>query len=45
MGRLDNKVVVVTSAASGMGRALAILFANEGTKVVVSDLRKKSHKL
>ncbi len=42
MGRLDNKVVVVTGAASGMGRAIAILFANEGAKVVVSDLKKEA---
>ena len=36
--RLQDKVAVVTGAASGMGKAIAILFAKEGAKVVVSDL-------
>jgi len=37
MGRLDNKVAVITGAGSGMGQAAAILFAKEGAKVVVAD--------
>ena len=36
--RLQDKVAVVTGAASGMGKAIAILYAKEGAKVVVSDL-------
>ncbi|QJD82070.1 SDR family oxidoreductase [Cohnella herbarum] len=36
--RLDGKVAVVTGAASGMGKAIAELYAKEGAKVVVSDL-------
>jgi NAD(P)-dependent dehydrogenase (short-subunit alcohol dehydrogenase family) len=36
--RLQGKVAVVTGAASGMGKAIAILYAQEGTKVIVSDL-------
>ena len=36
--RLQDKVAVVTGAASGMGKAIALLFAQEGAKVVVSDL-------
>lgn len=36
--KLQDKVAVVTGAASGMGRAIAILYAKEGAKVVVSDL-------
>ena len=36
--RLQDKVAVITGAASGMGKAIAILFAQEGAKVVVSDL-------
>ncbi|MDY6825556.1 MAG: SDR family oxidoreductase [Bacillota bacterium] len=36
--RLVNKVAVITGAGSGMGRASAIRFAQEGAKVVVADL-------
>jgi NAD(P)-dependent dehydrogenase (short-subunit alcohol dehydrogenase family) len=36
--RLNNKVAVVTGAASGMGKAIAVLYAKEGAKVVVSDI-------
>ncbi len=36
--RLQNKVAVITGAASGMGQGEAIRFAKEGAKVVVADL-------
>jgi len=36
--RLQGKVAVVTGAASGMGKAIAELYAQEGASVVVSDL-------
>ncbi len=37
MGVLDGKVVIVTGAGGGIGRAYALLFAREGAKVVVND--------
>ncbi|MFD9625313.1 SDR family oxidoreductase [Peribacillus muralis] len=36
--KLQDKVAVVTGAASGMGKQIAILYAGEGAKVVVSDV-------
>jgi NAD(P)-dependent dehydrogenase (short-subunit alcohol dehydrogenase family) len=41
MQRVKNKVVVLTGAASGIGRATAILFAKEGAIQVLSDINKK----
>ena len=38
MGRLDDKVFVITGTSSGMGRAMAIQFAKEGAKLVISDI-------
>lgn len=42
MKRLESKVAVVTGAGSGMGRAIAKLYAKEGAKVVVSDINLDS---
>jgi len=36
--RLQDKVALITGAASGMGRATSILFAREGSKVVAADI-------
>ena len=38
MNRLNGKVAVITGAGSGIGRASALAFAQEGAKVIVSDL-------
>ena len=42
MGRLEGKVAVITGAASGMGRATALRFAQEGAAVVVADLNSQA---
>lgn len=38
MGKLENKVSIITGAGSGLGRAGALLFAKEGAKLVLSDV-------
>ncbi|MDB5396919.1 MAG: putative short chain dehydrogenase [Rhodospirillales bacterium] len=41
MGKLQDKVAIVTGAASGMGATTAALFAAEGAKVVLCDLNRE----
>ncbi|MBN9483558.1 MAG: hypothetical protein BGO70_13830 [Bacteroidetes bacterium 43-93] len=43
MGRLDNKVAIITGAAGGMGATEARLFAQEGARVMATDMQE--HKL
>ncbi|QQE78882.1 SDR family oxidoreductase [Alicyclobacillus sp. SO9] len=40
--QLQNKVAVVTGAASGMGKEIAMLYAQEGAKVVLADIAEES---
>lgn len=40
--RLENKVAVITGAASGMGKAMALRFSAEGAKVVAADWHAES---
>lgn len=41
MKNLENKVAMVTGAGSGIGRSIALLYASEGAKIVVSDVNEK----
>jgi NAD(P)-dependent dehydrogenase (short-subunit alcohol dehydrogenase family) len=38
--RLNNKVALITGAASGMGRAASVEFAREGARVAMSDVNE-----
>jgi len=42
MGRVDDKVVIITGAASGQGKEEARLFASEGAKVVATDVQEEA---
>lgn len=44
MGRFNNKIVVVTGGASGIGKAAAELFAVEGASVCIWDLNETAGK-
>lgn len=41
MKMLENKVAIITGAGSGIGKAISLLYAKEGAKIVVSDIDEK----
>src|SRR5690242_2454861 len=40
--RLKDKVVIITGAACGIGKDIAIVFAREGAKIAIADLDQKA---
>ncbi|WP_417600439.1 SDR family NAD(P)-dependent oxidoreductase [Owenweeksia hongkongensis] len=45
MSQLENKVALVTGAGSGIGKAVATLYAKEGAKVIVNDINEENGQL
>ena len=42
MPLLQNHIAVVTGAASGIGRAIALGYAREGARIVLLDINEKA---
>ncbi len=42
MNELQDKIAIITGAASGIGRAAAIRFAEEGARLVLADIDEKA---
>ncbi|MCP5044823.1 MAG: SDR family oxidoreductase, partial [bacterium] len=40
MGKLQDKIAIITGGASGIGKGMALLFAEQGATVVVADLQE-----
>jgi NAD(P)-dependent dehydrogenase (short-subunit alcohol dehydrogenase family) len=45
MGKLDNRVALVTGAASGIGRAIALRLADEGAQLALLDVKDETETL
>jgi NAD(P)-dependent dehydrogenase (short-subunit alcohol dehydrogenase family) len=41
MGRVENKIALITGAAQGLGAAIAALLAREGASVVMTDINTR----
>ena len=39
--RLQDKIAIITGSGRGMGRSAALMFASEGAKVAVVDIRRE----
>ena len=42
MGRLDDKVCIITGAGGGIGREAALLFSEEGAKICIADVAEEA---